>query len=133
LKKKFWISGSYRNDGIGNCTSIQSGGDSAAANLRTATYTPNALNQYTTITHPGFLEIYGKAPTAQAVSVNTLATTRQGRDFRKELSYSNTNQLWQTVTTNGGSVSISQHHLPAASTVLTYDLDGNLTSDGQWT
>jgi RHS repeat-associated protein len=30
-------------------------------------------------------------------------------------------------------VSISQHHLPAASTAPTYDLDGNLTSDGQWT
>jgi RHS repeat-associated protein len=123
----------YSFDGIGNRTSIQTGGDSAAANLRTATYTPNALNQYTTITQPGFLEIYGKAPTAQTVTVNALATTRQGRDFRKELSYSNTSQLWQTVTTNGGSASIAQHHLPAASTTPTYDLDGNLTSDGQWT
>jgi RHS repeat-associated protein len=64
--------------------------------------------------------------------VNTLATTRQGRDFRKELTLPNTNQLWQTVTTNGGSLSTTQHHLPAATTTPTYDLDGNLTRDGQW-
>ena len=123
----------YAYDGIGNRLSTQTGGDSSAGNLRSAGYTPNALNQYTAITHPGFLEIFGKAPLSQAVTVNGLATSRQGRDFRKELSFTNTTQRWETVTTNGGSVSISQHHIPAASTAPTYDLDGNQSGDGQWT
>ena len=123
----------YVYDGIGNRLSTQTGGDTSAGNLRSASYTPNALNQYTAITHPGFLEIYGKAPVAQTVTVNGLATTRQGRDFRRELSFTNATQRWETVTTNGGSLSTSQHHIPAASTAPTYDLDGNQTSDGQWT
>jgi hypothetical protein len=84
----------YAFDGIGNRTSIQTGGDAAAANLRTQNYNSNALNQITAISHPGFLEIYGKAPVAQAVTVDGLATTRQGSDFRKELSYTNTSVSW---------------------------------------
>ena len=52
-------------------------------------YTANALNQYTSISHSGFLEIYGKAPVGQAITVNNLATTRQGTDFRRELGFDN--------------------------------------------
>ncbi|MEN9975445.1 MAG: hypothetical protein RLZZ282_1451 [Verrucomicrobiota bacterium] len=66
--------------------------------------------------------------------MNNLATTRQGTDFRRELGFDNAStQRWETVTTNGGSLLTSHHHIPAASTIPGYDLDGNLTSDGQWT
>ena len=80
------------------------------------------------------MDIYGKAPAGQNVTVNDLATTRQGTDFRCEIGFDNsTAQRWEIVTTNGGSLFTAKHHIPAASTTPTYDLDGNQTSDGQWT
>jgi hypothetical protein len=43
--------------------------------LASTPHATESLNQYTAITQPGFLEIFGKAPTTQTVTVNTLAST----------------------------------------------------------
>ena len=59
--KKYWADGTavagqqfeYAFDDIGNRTSTKAGGDAAGANLRTATYNMNSLNQYTNRTVPG--------------------------------------------------------------------------------
>jgi len=59
--KHYWLDGNpvagqqfeYAFDDIGNRTSTKEGGDSTGADLRSATYGANALNQYTNRTVPG--------------------------------------------------------------------------------
>lgn len=123
----------YHYDGIGNRTSVEQSRNGAQAS-RLFSYTPNALNQYTTITHPDFVDVSGTANPLAAVTVNGIAATRQSDYFYKELSKDNSaGPQWidatitDGTTTNNGSLS-----LPAAATSPTYDEDGNLKSDGEW-
>src|SRR5438093_12147489 len=59
--KKFWSDGApvegqqfeYAFDDIGNRKSTKTGGDSTGANLRSATYSANNLNEYASRTVPG--------------------------------------------------------------------------------
>ena len=52
----------YDYDTIGNRKSASSGGDAVACNLRGTWYTNNSLNQYTSITTPGYEDI--RAPSS---------------------------------------------------------------------
>ncbi len=59
--KKYWVDNTpvpgqqfeYGFDDIGNRLSTKAGGDQNGGNLRSATYTPNLLNQYSSRTVPG--------------------------------------------------------------------------------
>ena len=55
---------------IGNRKTTAAGGDSSGANLRSATYSANTLNQYTSRTVPGYVNLLGTA--------NSNATVRKG-------------------------------------------------------
>jgi RHS repeat-associated protein len=95
---------------------------------------------------PGALDITGTANTAATVSVNNQSTARKAGYFYKELAIDNTTapQYAQVnvvgarnnfgtggedaVTEKGGLVFI-----PQALEAFSYDLDGNLISDGRWT
>jgi hypothetical protein len=67
----------YGYDNIGNRTTSASGGDVNGASLRTATYTANELNQYTSITTPGYEDILGVALATNSVTVNSGGTDRK--------------------------------------------------------
>jgi YD repeat-containing protein len=129
----------YAFDDIGNRTSTKAGGDSNGANLRSATYTANSLNQYTNRTVPGAVDILGIANSAATVTVNANTAYRKGEYFDYALGVANSSAaVWQAVsviaanggssTTNSGSV-----FLPQTPEAPTYDLDGNTLTDGRWT
>jgi RHS repeat-associated protein len=111
-----------------------SGGDTNGANTRSTSYSANSLNQYSSIGNPGFQQILGLAYATNAVTVNSVSTDRRIEYFRAELPINNTSPLWTNVNvvcagvTNSGGLIV-----PKASQSPTYDLDGNLTSDGIWT
>jgi RHS repeat-associated protein len=154
---KYWSDGTpvagqqfnYAFDDIGNRTSTAVGGDEYGANLRSATYAANSLNQYTNRTVPGYINVLGSANTNATVSIwgsdgSYSATSRKGTYYRGELSVDNSaNALWLTITnvavlTNGGSPdivtnTIGNAFLPQTAESFLYDLDGNLTVDGRWT
>ena len=124
----------YVYDPIGNRTSAQTGGDVNGTNSRTTAYTPNALNQYASVTTPGYEDILGVALATNSVTVNSLATDRKGEYYHREITGSNgSGPVWQSVSvvsasfnTNGGFV------FPRNVQSYTYDPDGNLTFDGVW-
>src|SRR5665213_1080811 len=53
----------YAFDTIGNRIQTLTGGDSSGSNLRSATYAANNLNEYTSRTVPGYVEMQGSANT----------------------------------------------------------------------
>ena len=150
--KKYWSDGTavagqqfeYTFDDIGNRTATKTGGDQYGGNLRSASYTPTSLNQYSSRTVPGYLEIMGSAVTNATVTVNAQATYRKGEYFRKELTADNSSApVWQAITniavvpngTNADLVTTNTGNLllPKASESFIHDADGNLTSDSLWT
>lgn len=152
--KKYWSDNSavagqqmeYVFDSSGNRTSTKTGGDPQGSNLRQASYTANALNQYQQRTVPGAVDIIGTANAAATVSVNEQSTYRRGDYFHKELAIDNASApAYPQVKTigvrsgagGGGEDAVTQidgHvYLPKNLELYTYDLDGNLTSDGRWT
>jgi len=140
--KRYWYGGTpvagqqfeYEFDDIGNRTSTKAGGDANGANLRSASYTANALNQYTDRTVPGYVDIIGAALATNSVTVNGQAAYRKGEYFRKELSVDNSSEaVWTNITVVSGGTSVSGHRFVAQTPEsFSYDLDGNLTSDGRW-
>jgi YD repeat-containing protein len=111
--KTYWAEGvpiegqqfEYTYDDIGNRTSTKEGGDQYGNNLRSATYTPNTLNQYTTRSVPDKANIIGHSTSTSTVTINSSnADYRHGPYFREELSLSNTgtNAIWQSVTVTAG-------------------------------
>ncbi len=128
----------YAYDGLGNRTNSAAGGDSSGQNLRSTGYAVNNLNQYTSVTNSGYVEIIGSASGPASVAVNTLAAYERGEFFHKELAgNTTTNPMALSVsaianisgTTATNSISLL---LPPQNQALTNDLDGNLTSDGLW-
>ena len=119
-------------DGIGNRLGTGTGGDPSGANVRNASYTPNALNQFASVQRPGFAEVFGEAPAGADVTVNGATATRQGDFFRHELAPDNAaGPVWQPVAIASGSDTSSGNLLiPPAQTSLAYDPDGNLENDG---
>ena len=150
--KQYWSDGTpvagqqfeYTFDDIGNRKTTTSGGDSSGANLRSATYTANSLNQYSQRTVPGYVNILGTANSNATVTINLQSTYRRGDYFRGELSGDNSSAaLWLSLTnlavlnngTNADIIATNTGNLLLAKTPesFVYDADGNLTSDGLWT
>jgi RHS repeat-associated protein len=135
----------YGFDDIGNRTGTSVGGDQWGANLRYANYTANPLNQYTSRTVPGAVDIIGAATNTATVTVNNEPTYRKGTYFRAQLSVNNSSGADYDSVTNlavlnrGGTnqdilTNITGNiFLPQNPENFVYDADGNLTQDGRWT
>jgi RHS repeat-associated protein len=129
----------YAFDDIGNRTSTKAGGDAVGAGLRPATYSANALNQYTSRDVPGAADVIGAAHPVASVTVNSQSPYRRGEYYRAELNPDNSvNPVWQSVTNIAWLAGVSETNtgnlfLPKTAETYTYDADGNLTSDGRWT
>jgi RHS repeat-associated protein len=145
--EKHWNDGSavggqqfgYAFDDIGNRASTQTNG-------RTATFTVNTLNQYSSRSVPGAIDIVGAADADSKVTVNNKSVTRRGDHYFTTLNVDNSSgPLSQAidvvaikhnagpsgedaVDTRSGAVL-----LPKTPELPVYDLDGNLTQDGLWT
>ena len=150
--KKYWSDGTlvagqqftYNFDDIGNRKSAARGGDASGANLRSANYTVNNLNQCTSRDVPGYATILGSANPDATVTVNLQRAVRQGAYFWDELAATNTSSpLYLSLTnlavlnngTNADIVATNQGSVFIAKTPeqFSYDADGNLTNDGHWT
>jgi RHS repeat-associated protein len=150
--KKYWNDGTpvagqqfnYAFDDIGNRQSTASGGDQYGANLRYASYTVNNLNQYTSRTVPGYVNILGSATNNATVTVNLQPTYRHEDYFRAELNFNNASAaLYPSFTnvavlnngTNDDIIATNTGNLFIAQTPeqFSHDADGNLVSDGRWT
>jgi RHS repeat-associated protein len=151
--KRFWsgntpVSGQqteYGYDNIGNRNYARSGGDSQGVNLRQSNYAANSLNQYTSRTVPGSVDVLGSADAATIVTVNDAATERRGTYFSKTLDVDNSagpvNVPVKVVGVRGGAGANGEDavtedsgsiFVPPASEPYSYDDDGNLVSDGRW-
>ena len=75
----------YTYDSIGNRTST-------TVNGRSANYTANTLNQYTSRDVPGAIDVRGEAATTATVTVNQQPTARQGKTFYKAHPVANTDE-----------------------------------------
>jgi RHS repeat-associated protein len=130
----------YSFDTIGNLKTT-------AVNGQSATYAPDTagLNQYASRTVPAALDIIGTADAGAKVAVNLAPAQRQGDLFYKQLPVTNTSAAkWQPIDVlagktgagaGGADADIRQSgHLLLVKTPesFTYDFDGNLTGDGQW-
>lgn len=118
---------------------------SATTNGRTATYTPDSLNQYTQRTVPGAVDVIGSANQSATVLVNQQLAQRQNDLFYRAVSVSNTSSpVWQPIELAGvrgdagpageDAVTVQNAHafVPSATELFTRDADGNLTGDGHW-
>jgi RHS repeat-associated protein len=165
--KRYWGDGTvvagqqfeYGFDDIGNRKTAASGGDEWGANLRYENYTANTLNQYSSRTVPGAMDVLGAAHSNATVTVQgsaggppavpgdppgTFRTTRKGEYYRGEIFFNNsTGLVWLSITnlavlpngTNADITTTNTGQWLAAQTPesFAYDLDGNLTRDGLWT
>lgn len=135
----------YDFDEIGNRISTAAGGDQYGVNLRYANYSANALNQYTSRTVPGAVDIVGSAANNSTVTVNNQPTYRHNDFYQTELALPKTGDaVYQSVTNlsvlnRGGTTPdlvsniTGNVFLPQTPEHFTYDVDGNMTSDGRWT
>jgi RHS repeat-associated protein len=125
----------YAFDTIGNRTGTQTGGDQTGGNLRQAAYANNWLNQIANRGVPGYVDVLGLALATNTVSVSGSNAYRKGEYFWEQLAMGNsTSAVWANVTVTSGQASTSGNIFVAQNPeTFTYDLDGNLTSDGRWT
>ena len=128
----------YNFDDIGNRTLAKNGGDSSGTNLFSSTYTANSLNQYTSRTVPGGLDVLGTANTNATVTVNGSSTSRKGEYFHLPLTLTNASAaVWQSISvkaSRGGNTNTVSGNafVPQTPESFTHDLDGNQTVDGRW-
>jgi RHS repeat-associated protein len=125
----------YSFDNIGNRTQTQSGGDAGGANLRTANYTNNTLNQITSRDVPAYVDIKGVSFATNTVTVNGTTAYRKVEYFRDELSMNNSSSaLWTNIIVAGtGQTSVTGNVFVAKEPeTFGYDADGNLTNDGRF-
>ena len=140
---KFWADGTpvpgqqfnYTFDTIGNRTKTKSGGDQTGANLRTANYSANSLNQITSRDVPGTNDIIGLAFATNNVTVNGQTAWRRNEYFWATVGTNNTSSpAWLGVTVNSGNnAAFGNLFVPKTQEQFIYDADGNLTQDGRWT
>ena len=125
----------YAFDNLGNRASSAG----TTHNGTTANYTTNALNQYSARTVPGVFDVAGAAGTGTTVTVTrsggaTDTAARSGRYFFDGYGLTNTSAVYTTLDISDGTTT---SHLPAyvAATPegFTYDVDGNMLTDGRWT
>jgi len=142
--RKYWADGTpvagqqfeYAFDDIGNRIGTGAGGNEGGTGLRSASYSANLLNQYSSRTVPGAVDVMGMALATNAVTVNGQSVYRKGEYFRKELGVNNNSApVWTNITVAAtGQASVSGNALvPKTPEAFTYDADGNLTSDSLWT
>ncbi|HUF62382.1 MAG TPA: hypothetical protein VMN36_09940, partial [Verrucomicrobiales bacterium] len=124
---------SYAYDNAGNRTS-------KSEDIQSVTYTPNAENEYSSVSTNGYYTVRGKSPGGSAtVTVDGVGQTvdsQSGSDyFRSQVSASNGSGPVsdQVVIASGGDSGSWRHFHPAAPVAPTYDPDGNLLTDGRWT
>jgi RHS repeat-associated protein len=135
----------YGFDTIGNRTKTLAGGDQNGGGLRQASYTANALNQYTGRTVPGAVDVIGSVTNTGSVWVDQTVPYRTNNYFWEALPVTNgPGPVYQTVTTlaaltNGnpnnawyGTTNIGHVFVPQTPESYSYDLDGNLLTDGHW-
>jgi RHS repeat-associated protein len=135
----------YGFDTIGNRTKTLAGGDQNGANRRQAGYTANALNQYSSRTVPGAVDVIGSVTNTGSVWVDQTVPYRTNNYFWEALPVTNgPGPVYQTVTTlaaltNGnpnnawyGTTNIGHVFVPETPESYSYDLDGNLLADGHW-
>ncbi len=129
---------SYSFDGIGNRLSATVAG-------QTSLYSPNNLNQYTQRTVPGVIDFSGRVnPAAQVFSGNAVAQ-KVGGDFFLSVPVDNvsgavyTNLTLRALLPGAGANGVDvvkdesgRRFLTGSPEAYTYDLDGNLLSDGRW-
>jgi RHS repeat-associated protein len=110
------------------------GGDQNGANQRLANYMVNTLNQITNRYYPGTNDVVGVALATNTVAVNGQAAWRKGEYFWSPVSTNNTSSAeWEQVTvSSGGGTSTGGMYVPETPETFTYDLDGNLITDGRW-
>jgi hypothetical protein len=125
----------YGYDPIGNPRSASAGGNAGGGNLRTTSYTANNLNQYAEVLTPGYKDIMGLATVGDMVTVNSGTASRKNDYFDREITIGNSGgPVCQPITINSGANNASGNLIhPKNDQVLSYDWDGNLTSDGIWT
>jgi YD repeat-containing protein len=150
--KKYWSDGTpvagqqftYDFDDIGNRQSTAAGGDASGKNLRSANYTANSLNQYTSRDVPGYANVLGSANPNATVTVNLQRAVRQGSYFWDELPENNSaSSLYISLTNlavlNNGTnadivaTNVGDALLPQTPETFGYDADGNMTNSGRWT
>jgi RHS repeat-associated protein len=143
--KRYWSDGTpvagqrfeYGFDDIGNRKTTGVGGDASGLGLRSATYTPNRLNQYTQRTVPDRVDILGIANPTAGVTVNGNTAYRKGEYFHHALYVPNSTAQYPEVTVvsqyGGGQTSTGKVYVPWATESYQHDGDGNLTLDGRWT
>jgi RHS repeat-associated protein len=125
----------YAFDDIGNRTQTKAGGDENGANQRSANYSANNLNQYSSRGVAGAVDIMGIGLAGNTVTVNGQTAYRKGEYFRRQLAVNNTNgPVWTNITVAAtGQTSVTGHEfLPKTLEQFAYDDDGNLLSDGRW-
>jgi RHS repeat-associated protein len=125
----------YSFDTIGNRMQAQLGGDQNGANLRVANYSANNLNQYTSRTVPGYLDVMGLVLATNSVTVNGATPYRKGEYFREQLTVANSSApVWESVTVSApNETTVSGDvYVPETPEAFGYDLDGNITNDGRW-
>ena len=148
---KYWSDGSpvagqqfgYAFDTIGNRQSTAAGGDQTGANLRSASYTANNQNQYSSRTVPNAVDITGSASNTATVTVNGQAAYRKNDYYWLPLGIGNgSGPVYQSVTNTAllsqGSYEVSSNtvgniFVPQSTENFTYDADGNLSTDSRWT
>ena len=125
----------YTFDTIGNRTQTEAGGDQNGVNLRVANYTNNTLNQITSRGVPAAVDVMGDGLATNGVTVNGSTAYRKNEYFRQQLPVTNTSAVWDSVTVAAtGQTSVTGHvYVPETPENYTYDVDGNLLSDGRWT
>lgn len=126
----------YSFDSIGNRLT-------SSIDTRTTNYTSNSLNQISSRTTPGSVDVSGFAPSSSTVGVtvqgNAASPTRAGDYFHAVGAVSNSGTSVDasvTVTSTSPNASITRKRfVPMANNSgapWQYDLDGNLTQDDQW-
>ncbi len=144
--KRYWADGTvvagqqfdYAFDDIGNRSSTKVGGDANGLNQRSATYSANNLNQYTSRTVPAQVSVSGIALPASTMTVNSQATSRKGEYYWGEATANNASAadfLSITSLATFGSTNNSTNgyvFVPKTPETFSYDADGNLTNDGRW-
>ena len=110
----------YTFDTIGNRLQTMSGGNANGANLRLANYTNNSLNQIIGRDIPTNVDIMGAS-----ISTNTVIGNGQ-------TAYRNQEYYRQQLLENNASSALGNVYVPKEPENFSYDLDGNLLSDGRW-
>jgi RHS repeat-associated protein len=144
--KRYWADGTvvagqqfdYAFDDIGNRSSTKAGGDANGLNQRSATYSANNLNQYTSRTVPAQVNVSGIADALSTVTVKGQATSRKGEYYWAEATANNASAadflcITNLATTNSlSNTNIGYVFVPKTPEAFSYDADGNLTNDGRW-